>query len=614
MDDLTAFIGRNSVGKSTILEALEIFFNNETVKIEPDDLNIEAQKNGEEEIEISCKFVDLPDELVIDTQKKTSLKEEHLAYYDEGQWILEVTQKFDAGKVNPKPVTYVRSLNYPIKDGYDELHSYKISDLKKYANQLGIDFSEVDQTSSSSLRKGIWDHAELQSSDFGEKLINVDEEEYGKKIWKPLSSYLPFYALFKSDRSSTDADEEVQNPISIAVKEAVRKYEDKLKEIEEGVTSIVADVAERTAKKLYNLAPEWSDNDQLNPQTAKKINWAKEFKYKVSGSDEVPINKYGSGMRRLTLLAFFQAEVDRRLEEENATDVIYAIEEPETSQHPDHQLALVESLKELSENENTQIILTTHVPGLAEKLNSKSIRFIREDDSGKLIRHGGDILEEVAKTLGVLPDPNNRVKVIVMVEGKHDVAFLKRISAIIHERDPSIPNLETDERVVIIPTGGSTLKDFINEQYLKKLNKIEFHLYDADDSEYKEHVEQVNSEDNNNVGFITKRLEIENYIPPSLFQSYYKNRDKEIELPVSFGEQDDVPDLVSQAVYEYDNPGCNWSELSNKKKKNYHSRLKSRVEEEILPNLTYEHLEQIGAIEEIYHWFNKLNELLELES
>jgi putative ATP-dependent endonuclease of OLD family len=30
-DELTAFLGRNDAGKSTILEALEIFFNNETV-------------------------------------------------------------------------------------------------------------------------------------------------------------------------------------------------------------------------------------------------------------------------------------------------------------------------------------------------------------------------------------------------------------------------------------------------------------------------------------------------------------------------------------------------------------------------------------------------------
>ncbi|NRG47756.1 AAA family ATPase, partial [Bacillus sp. CRN 9] len=38
INDLTSFIGKNDIGKSTILEALEIFFNNTVVKIEQEDL------------------------------------------------------------------------------------------------------------------------------------------------------------------------------------------------------------------------------------------------------------------------------------------------------------------------------------------------------------------------------------------------------------------------------------------------------------------------------------------------------------------------------------------------------------------------------------------------
>lgn len=32
-DDLTTFVGKNDIGKSTILEGLEIFFNNDLVKL-----------------------------------------------------------------------------------------------------------------------------------------------------------------------------------------------------------------------------------------------------------------------------------------------------------------------------------------------------------------------------------------------------------------------------------------------------------------------------------------------------------------------------------------------------------------------------------------------------
>lgn len=42
--DLTAIIGRNDVGKSCVLEALEIFFNNEAVKIEQGDCHVRADE------------------------------------------------------------------------------------------------------------------------------------------------------------------------------------------------------------------------------------------------------------------------------------------------------------------------------------------------------------------------------------------------------------------------------------------------------------------------------------------------------------------------------------------------------------------------------------------
>jgi putative ATP-dependent endonuclease of OLD family len=52
-DDLTTFIGKNDIGKSSVLEALEIFFNNETVKIESGDANVYS---GDTKVSITCEF------------------------------------------------------------------------------------------------------------------------------------------------------------------------------------------------------------------------------------------------------------------------------------------------------------------------------------------------------------------------------------------------------------------------------------------------------------------------------------------------------------------------------------------------------------------------------
>ena len=44
-EDLTAFVGKNDIGKSTILEALDIFFNDGkgVTKLDKADLNVESK-------------------------------------------------------------------------------------------------------------------------------------------------------------------------------------------------------------------------------------------------------------------------------------------------------------------------------------------------------------------------------------------------------------------------------------------------------------------------------------------------------------------------------------------------------------------------------------------
>lgn len=61
IDDLTALIGKNDVGKSTILEALDIFFNQS--KIDSADRNV--FHTGEETV-IGCVFDDLPAEITLE--------------------------------------------------------------------------------------------------------------------------------------------------------------------------------------------------------------------------------------------------------------------------------------------------------------------------------------------------------------------------------------------------------------------------------------------------------------------------------------------------------------------------------------------------------------------
>lgn len=609
VDNLTAIIGKNDVGKSSILEALEIFFNNSTVKIEQDDLNVEAKADEDYEIEIGCVFSSLPASLTIDTNALTTLKKEYLSFENEdGYECFYVVKKYDASKKTPKETTFIKAPHYPIKDGVNDLHTLKRTELKNRGQELSIDIGDVDKRKSAELRNAIWEQSNLTDKEFGEVWVSADDDEYGKQIWKSLSGYLPFYALFQSDRPSKDGDSEVQDPIKVAIGQAVKKVESKLVQIEQEVETEVKEMIDKTSEKMKNLTPQWSEDDEMIPSPAKNINWTTSFKYQLLGNNEIPINKRGSGMRRLILLAFFQAEADRRMKESNAESVIYAIEEPETSQHPNHQLQLIKSFQNLSQQDNTQILLTTHVPGLAQTIESEQIRYIYEDDGRKIIGMGEGILSDVGQSLGVLPDPNNTVQVIVHVEGKHDVAFLLKVSEILHGNGETEIDLNTDNRFIVFPVGGSTLKDFIDLQYLKSLPMKKFHLYDSDDPSYADYVDQINNREGEDYAVQTRRLEIENYIPSQLFEQIYAEREIEITLP-DFNSGDDIPELVSKHVYEAKYPDSSWEECQNKK--NYHRRVKSKVNSEILPLLTIDHLQENNALDEMKGWFQQLESMVD---
>ena len=65
LDDLTAIIGKNDIGKSAILEAIDGFFND---SVDQSDLSNNADGNT---IEITCYFEGIPDEVVLDTSELT---------------------------------------------------------------------------------------------------------------------------------------------------------------------------------------------------------------------------------------------------------------------------------------------------------------------------------------------------------------------------------------------------------------------------------------------------------------------------------------------------------------------------------------------------------------
>ena len=79
------------------------------------------------------------------------------------------------------------------------------------------------------------------------------------------------------------------------------------------------------------------------------------------------------------------AEAERRQEEDDFPSIIYAIEEPETSQHTENQKQLTRAFLELSQAANTQIIITTHSGVVVKELDFEHIRLISLENDLKKV-------------------------------------------------------------------------------------------------------------------------------------------------------------------------------------------------------------------------------------
>jgi len=378
-NNLNVFVGKNDIGKSTILEALDIFFNENknVIKLDKDDINKKAKEEGNEEVRISVVFTDLPSEITIDSANPTKLADEYLLKSDS---CLEIIKKYPkAGKEK----VFIKA-NHPTSTVCSGLLLKKINDLKKILTENNIECE--DKTKSATIRKAIWEH---YSSNLELSEIDIDvTKEDAKNIWEQVKNYMPLYSLFQSDRKNSDGDNEIQNPMKLAVQEILKDEELKksLDKVADEVEKKLEEVSNKTLEKLKEMNPDIASS--LNPliPTRESLKWVDVFKnVSITGDEDIPINKRGSGVKRLILLNFFRAESERRKAEKNVPHIIYAIEEPETSQHPNHQRKLIEAFIELSKADNTQIILTTHSPSIVKLLEFEHLKLIKEDTQKEIV-------------------------------------------------------------------------------------------------------------------------------------------------------------------------------------------------------------------------------------
>lgn len=528
-DNVSTIIGKNDAGKSAILEALDIFFNDSRPELE--DLCIFTE---EKVMKIGCVFDDLPKEVTIDTTAITSLEEEYLLNEDGDLEIIKLYRCTEK-TISNNPEIYIRAL-HPTTVGFDNLLNLKNEELKLKGQSL--EDKVEDKRKNNLWRKVIWasiDDLSLRKTD-----LPVEEfEPKAQAMFTNLEALLPQFFLLKADRQATDNDSEAKDPMQLAVKEAQKDFQEDIIKLQNKIQEKVDEVAGRALEKLNEMDPKLAK--KLSPVLKSVPKW--NFDYKIQDDRGISLNKRGSGTRRLVLLNFFRAEAEYKSKNKEGS-IIYAIEEPETSQHPDNQFLIMESLINLARDNKRQVLISTHSPQLAEGLPANSIKFVENTNEGLSVMHTGeDALEKAADSLGILAQQKlGGAKAIVVVEGNSDDIFLTHAAKVFAKNNVVTSNFE-DAKILILPAGGSSgVKSWVQRYRLDRL-KLPYLIFI--DSEKTSKSDDVTDNEKfcqeiiakGKPAVCTKKREIENYIDPTLIKN-----------GVTYSDYDDVKAIISVAT------------------------------------------------------------------
>lgn len=204
------------------------------------------------------------------------------------------------------------------------------------------------------------------------------------------------------------------------------------------------------------------------------------------------------------------------------------------------------------------------------------------------------------------PPADDRLTILVAVEGAHDVEFLRRISAMLHTFDARIPDLAAMERrdvLIFVPFGGGDVKLWTHR--FAGLGRAEFHLYDRETPPETEARRQAADVVNARPGcraVLTTKRNLENYLSPAAIHEVSRIR-------VEFTDGDDVAELIARRSHADEESEIPWSELPRRARKRRCNRVKKWLNAKAVERMTPQRLVEQGTDDEVVGWLKAIARL-----
>ncbi len=465
LDELSSIVGKNDAGKTILLHAVATFLDIKSFPITYSDFNdIDQPIIFEFEFK-SDNLVDLLMSKLKSKVKKTEGLEEYVQ-----DFIFDGTIKYkrEAAKVDKKfSAEYVLIEDFEQED-IKALYLKSDEDLNNILENYGIDVPVAGKGRNSKVEKIKYIKIHFE----GAKRTSFWLEDDSK-----ISSFFPEVEMFKADygleadtKFKTNSVSEIQDYF---LREATEE-DTKLKKVEAEIIEEMKKEAESVKSYMQDYA-----STLKSVQITPAVIWKDAIKgvdvsFQFEGDDKfIPMSHKGTGYRRLFMVARFRYLAEKS----KGSNIIYLIEEPETFLHPTAQADLLNALKELSDD--NQVIITTHSPVFAGATNVDGVVLCTKDGQSNYLNaieeDDANFISKVIDELGIKPSYNLRdnFEKILFVEGPGDLMFFKKICSKVLGRN-------LDDKVLVLPTGGSSIDSFINISYFKKNGRELFLILDSD--------------------------------------------------------------------------------------------------------------------------------------
>ena len=506
-------VGRNDVGKSTILKALDFFLNDKNPSIE--DKNVYSDSSS---ISVQLIFENNNVPIILDDTIEVTLESEELVNAD---CEICVTKIWDTTNKTIKPKIYITRKKYEVDD-FVLLDETKLIQLcEKYS----IETSRANGAEFNNKEKRDKLRAYYKENSFRFEYVDEELPTTGqtrtKKILDALKMLLPSFEYFSADSSLSDSDTNIQKYFKEKAFSILKEQVD-TEHIESSVKEAIATTLLTVTEKINNVLP---DEEQILAQI--DFDWSKIIStaFKCAKDDiDIPLGYRGDGFRRITMMAYFEMRAE---EKHGARSVIFGFEEPETFLHPETQKQLYSKLIAMCDN-GYQVFITTHSPIIVAESNMADIIFITKNGRNYTVTQDINSLRvrTIVEELGVKADDAmlqafERVKGLLLVEGPDDVIALTH-AAILYKENGYISDTFEELDIHILPIGGcGAVKNWTNLNIISKLGKPFFIFLDSD-KEYEDMVSPnyttlISYGYRENNFLVSRKRHMESYVPPSYF-------------------------------------------------------------------------------------------------